>query len=132
MPWHVPSPRTRSPPAGAPWPRGTAAQPPRRAPSWRALHRGCSTPWARRASARWPRGRPCLLCVRPAERRTARPQPAALSTRRPYVRPPGLPSPQPRESAAVSPHHPPPAADAPSPLCDTPRAASKRQDSPGS
>ena len=31
---------TPSPPASAPWPRGTAARPPRSAPSCRALHRG--------------------------------------------------------------------------------------------
>eukprot|EP00964_Phaeocystis_antarctica_P157964 scaffold128383_cov60-Phaeocystis_antarctica.AAC.2 len=119
MPWLLPS--TPSPPGCAPWPRGTAAQPPRRAPSWRALHR-----------ARWPRGKSCLLCVCPAERRNADPQPPASGTRRPTARRPGPPSPRSRAAAAAPPRHPHSPSTASSPPCDTPRAASKRQGSPGS
>eukprot|EP00964_Phaeocystis_antarctica_P082205 scaffold51527_cov33-Phaeocystis_antarctica.AAC.1 len=104
MPWPVPSPP--SPPDSAPWPRGTAARPPRRAPSWRALHRG-----------RWPRGRPGLLCVCPAWKGTARPQRSALRTRHPTARRPGPAPPRPRESAAATPLHPPPSSGVPSPPC---------------
>eukprot|EP00964_Phaeocystis_antarctica_P126648 scaffold90306_cov63-Phaeocystis_antarctica.AAC.3 len=121
-----------SPPAGAPWPRGAAVQPPRSAPSWRALHQGCGTPRVCRASARWPRGRPWLPCVCPAESRTAYPQPSAPRTRRPTARRPGPPSPRSRDSAAASPRHPPTYSAASSPPCGTPRGASRRQGSPGS
>eukprot|EP00964_Phaeocystis_antarctica_P071558 scaffold43683_cov42-Phaeocystis_antarctica.AAC.2 len=119
-------------PCRAPWPRGTAARPPRRAPSRRVRYRGCSTPRACRASGRWPRGRPGLLCACPPESGTACPQPAASNTRRPSARPPGLAPPRSRESAAAPPHHPPTSPGASSPPCDTPCAAAKRQGSPGS
>eukprot|EP00964_Phaeocystis_antarctica_P048208 scaffold27899_cov66-Phaeocystis_antarctica.AAC.3 len=105
------------PPASAPWPRGTAARPPRRAPSWRALHRGRGTPRAGRASGRWPRGRPWQLCVCPAESRTVRPQPAARRTRRPTARRCGLPSLRPRAAAAAPPRHPPTYSAASLPPC---------------
>eukprot|EP00964_Phaeocystis_antarctica_P082576 scaffold51825_cov61-Phaeocystis_antarctica.AAC.3 len=119
MPQPLPSPS--SPPGSAPWPRGATAQPPRSAPSWRAMHRG-----------RWPCGGPGQLCVCPAGSRTASPQPAAPRTRRPTARRPGLPPPRPRAAAAASPHHPPSSSESPSPPCGTPRAASKHQGSPGS
>eukprot|EP00964_Phaeocystis_antarctica_P039634 scaffold22676_cov60-Phaeocystis_antarctica.AAC.7 len=125
-------PRASSPPESAPWPRGTAAQPPLRDPSWRALHQGSCTPQARRAPGRWPRGRPWLLCACPAENRTACPQPAASSTRRPSPRRTGPASPRPRDAAAASPHHPLATSAASSASCETPRADSKRQGSPDS
>eukprot|EP00964_Phaeocystis_antarctica_P146620 scaffold112985_cov58-Phaeocystis_antarctica.AAC.1 len=130
MPWRLPS--SSSPPSSAPWPRGTAVRPPRGAPSWRAMHRGCSTRRACRASGRWPRGRPWRLCDSPAERRTADPQPSAPRTCRPTARRAGPPPPRPHAAAAAPPHHPHSPSTASSPLCGTPRAASKRQGSPGS
>eukprot|EP00964_Phaeocystis_antarctica_P108707 scaffold73255_cov60-Phaeocystis_antarctica.AAC.2 len=130
MLWPLPS--AQSPPAGAPWPRGTAARPPRSAPKCRALHRGCSTRRARRAPGRWPRGRPWLLCACPAESRTARPRPSASYTRRPSVRRCGPAPPRPRAAAASPPHHPPTPSPASSAPCETPRAAPKREGSPGS
>eukprot|EP00964_Phaeocystis_antarctica_P030731 scaffold17384_cov48-Phaeocystis_antarctica.AAC.3 len=126
----MPSPP--SPPASAPWPRGTAAQPPRRAPSWRALRRGRGTPRAYRASAQWPRGRPWLLCACPVENGTACHQPSASRTHRPNERRVGPAPPRSRAAAAASPLHPPSSSETPSLPCDTPRAASRRQGSPGS
>eukprot|EP00964_Phaeocystis_antarctica_P120036 scaffold83789_cov63-Phaeocystis_antarctica.AAC.12 len=130
MPWPLPSPP--NPLAHAPWPRGTAARPPRCAPRCRAPHRGCSTPRAGRASGRWPRGRPWLIFASPPSRRTARHQPAASSTHRPSARRAGPPFPRPRAAAAATPHHPPSSSAASSAPCETPRAAPKRQGSPGS
>eukprot|EP00964_Phaeocystis_antarctica_P061706 scaffold36894_cov63-Phaeocystis_antarctica.AAC.4 len=130
LPWPLPSPP--SPPGSAPWPRGATARPPRCAPSWRALHRGCSTPQAGRAPGQWPRGRPWLLYASPAENYTAVPPPTASSTRRPSARCTGPAPPPPRESAAATPHHPLAPFAASSPSCETPRAAAKRQGSPGS
>eukprot|EP00964_Phaeocystis_antarctica_P038544 scaffold22051_cov51-Phaeocystis_antarctica.AAC.1 len=118
MPWTLPS--APSPPGSAPWPRGTAARPPRGAPSCLALHRGCGTPRACRASGRWPRGRPGPLCASLLWRRTAGHQRSALRTRRPSARRPRLPPPRAREPAAATPLHPPPASAASSPACDTP------------
>eukprot|EP00964_Phaeocystis_antarctica_P165128 scaffold144547_cov84-Phaeocystis_antarctica.AAC.2 len=48
------------------------------------------------------------------------------------ARRPGQPPPRPRDPAAASPRHPPPSSDASSAACGTPRAAAKRQGSPGS
>eukprot|EP00964_Phaeocystis_antarctica_P052525 scaffold30768_cov68-Phaeocystis_antarctica.AAC.3 len=125
MPWPLPSPP--SPPESAPWPRSTAARPPRCALSCRAPHRGCSTPRACRASGRWPRGRPWLLCVCPAERCTARLQLPARRTHRPTARRPGLPSPPSREPAADAPLHPLTSSDAPSLLCGFPGQLTQHQ-----
>eukprot|EP00964_Phaeocystis_antarctica_P003269 scaffold1738_cov73-Phaeocystis_antarctica.AAC.1 len=66
------------------------------------------------------------------ERRTASSRPSAPRTRRPTPRRLGRAPPRSRDSAGASPHHPPPASAAPSPPYGTPRAASKRQGSPGS
>eukprot|EP00964_Phaeocystis_antarctica_P011591 scaffold6412_cov55-Phaeocystis_antarctica.AAC.2 len=118
----------------APWPRGSAARPPRSAPRWRAFHRGDSTPWARRASRRWPHGKPWLLCASRASRRTARPPPAAHRTCHPTARRAWPASQRPREPPAAPPRHPQALSSsaASSPPCETPRVSSKRQGSLGS
>eukprot|EP00964_Phaeocystis_antarctica_P117359 scaffold81188_cov75-Phaeocystis_antarctica.AAC.2 len=111
MPWPLPSPL--NPLDSTPWPRGTAARPPHRAPR------------------RWPRGRPWLLCASHAWSRAEDPQPPARRTCRPSARRAGPASPRPRDAAAASPHHPLASSAASSAPCDTLRAASKRQGSPG-
>eukprot|EP00964_Phaeocystis_antarctica_P023722 scaffold13254_cov51-Phaeocystis_antarctica.AAC.1 len=90
------------------------------------------TPRARRASGRWPRGRSWLPCASHPSSRTARPLPAASSTRRPTARRAGPAPPRPHAAAAASPRHPLASSAASSPSCETHRASAKRQGSPGS
>eukprot|EP00964_Phaeocystis_antarctica_P141867 scaffold106998_cov60-Phaeocystis_antarctica.AAC.5 len=76
--------------------------------------------------------RPWLLCASPPWRGTAGHQRAALRSRRPSAQRSGPASPHSRDPAAAPPLHPPSPSAAPSPACDTPRAASKHQGSPDS
>eukprot|EP00964_Phaeocystis_antarctica_P103137 scaffold68432_cov61-Phaeocystis_antarctica.AAC.4 len=116
----------------APWPRDTAARPPRGAPRLRASNRGCSTPRPCRASGRWPRGSTWLPCASPTLKCTLRPQPAAHRTRRPTTRPAGPVTARPRGPAAAPPRHSQTSSAASSASCEKPRAAAKRQGLQGS
>eukprot|EP00964_Phaeocystis_antarctica_P153091 scaffold121198_cov48-Phaeocystis_antarctica.AAC.2 len=94
-----------------------------------------SEPTGKRSLASRYRGAASTSCPElssTAPSRTAGPQPAASGTGRPTARRCGPAPPRPRDPAAAPPHHPPSPFAASLASCETPRAAAKRQGSPGS